>query len=413
MSSDLNLLYTDVEDSLRSTVRDLLSSRCPSDAVIAMYDGDRSVVGPLWRALSVDLGLAGLLVPESLGGAGASAREAAVVLEELGRSAAPVPFLTSAVVATAVLSGWASATSIHVDGNGGRSGNTTAAAVQVDGNGDPATAAADLLSTLAAGERTAALAVPFSASSWSFVPHVVVDGDGALTGRVTSVAGALEADVLLVPVAVPDDAAAAAGSGVAPGGVEIRAVEVAAADVAPVTSLDMSRQLADVSFDGAASQVVVRAGSGEAAVRRALGLGAALMASEQLGVAQWCLDTTIAYLKERRQFGRVVGGFQALKHRLADLYTLVEQARAAARYAAATAAEGDPDAQVAASVAQAFCSDVALKAAEECVQLHGGIGMTWEHPAHLYLKRAKADQIALGTPGAHRARLGELVDLSA
>ncbi|HSE56263.1 MAG TPA: acyl-CoA dehydrogenase family protein, partial [Nocardioidaceae bacterium] len=120
-----------------------------------------------------------------------------------------------------------------------------------------------------------------------------------------------------------------------------------------------------------------------------------------------------AYLKERRQFGRVVGGFQALKHRLADLYTLVEQARAAARYAAATAAEGDPDAQIAASVAQAYCSDVAVRAAEECVQLHGGIGMTWEHPAHLYLKRAKADQIALGTPGAHRARLGELVDLPA
>ncbi|HET7533809.1 MAG TPA: acyl-CoA dehydrogenase family protein [Nocardioidaceae bacterium] len=397
MSSDLNLLYTDVEDSLRSTVRDLLSSRCPSDAVIAIHDGDRSVVSPLWRALAVDLGLAGLLVPESLGGAGASAREAAVVLEELGRAAAPVPFLTGAVVATAVLSGWPSATSIHVDGHG-----------------DPATAAADLLSALAAGERTAALAVPFSASSWSFVPHVVVDGDGALTGRVTSVAGALEADVLLVPVAVPDGAAAeAAGSGVAPGGVEIRAVEVAAADVAPVTSLDMSRQLADASFDGAASQVVVPAGSGEAAVRRTLDLGAALMASEQLGVAQWCLDTTIDYLKERRQFGRVVGGFQALKHRLADLYTLVEQARAVARYAAATAAEGDPDAQIAASVAQAYCSDVAVKAAEECVQLHGGIGMTWEHPAHLYLKRAKADQIALGTPGAHRARLGELVDLPA
>ena len=395
MSSDVNLLYTDVEDSLRSTVRDLLGSRCPSDAVIAMYDGDRSVVGPLWRALTVDLGLAGLLVPESLGGAGASAREAAVVLEELGRSAAPVPFLTSAAVATAVLSGWPSATSI-----------------EVDPNGDPA--AADLLSALAAGERTAALTVPFSAGSWSFVPHVVVDGDGALTGRVTSVAGALEADVLLVPVAVPDGAAAAAaGSGVAPGGVEIRAVEVAAADVAPVTSLDMSRQLADVSFDGAPSQVVVPAGSGEAAVRRALDLGAALMASEQLGVAQWCLDTTVAYLKERRQFGRVVGGFQALKHRLADLYTLVEQARAAARYAAATAAEGDPDAQIAASVAQAYCSDVAVRAAEECVQLHGGIGMTWEHPAHLYLKRAKADQIALGTPGAHRAHLGELVDLPA
>jgi alkylation response protein AidB-like acyl-CoA dehydrogenase len=109
----------------------------------------------------------------------------------------------------------------------------------------------------------------------------------------------------------------------------------------------------------------------------------------------------------------VVGGFQALKHRLADLYTLVESARAAARYAAATAAAGDDDRDVAASVAAAYCSDVAVRAAEECIQLHGGIGMTWEHPAHLYLKRAKADQIALGSPGAHRALLADLVHLPA
>ncbi|HEX6248700.1 MAG TPA: acyl-CoA dehydrogenase family protein, partial [Nocardioidaceae bacterium] len=177
--------------------------------------------------------------------------------------------------------------------------------------------------------------------------------------------------------------------------------------------LDMTRQIADVSFDGAAADLVVEAAAGGAAVRDALLAGAALLASEQVGIAQWCLDATVAYLKERRQFGRVVGGFQALKHRLADLYTEVEQARAAARYAAATLAEGDPDAEVAACVAQSYCSDVAVRAAEECIQLHGGIGMTWEHPAHLYLKRAKADQLALGSPEEHRVHLAELVDLPA
>ena len=109
----------------------------------------------------------------------------------------------------------------------------------------------------------------------------------------------------------------------------------------------------------------------------------------------------------------MVGGFQAIKHRLADLYVVVESASAAARHAAVTTAEQDPDRTVAASVAQAYCSGAAVRAAEECVQLHGGIGMTWEHPAHLYLKRAKADQIAFGTPGRHRALLGELVDLPA
>ena len=400
MSSDLNLLYTDVEDDLRSSVRDLLSSRCPADAVIALYGGDRSLVTPLWRSLAVELGLAGLLVPESFGGAGASAREAAVVLEELGRFAAPVPFLTSSVVAAAVLGGGSPAGSVQVHDFDGRAAGSRVDSGQVHDSGE---LGASLLKALAAGERTPALAVPLAASPWSFEPTVTASG-GALTGRGTSVAGALEADVLLVPVAVDGGGSAA---------VEVRAVDAADAEITPVTSLDMTRQVADVSFDGASSRVVVPADSGAAAVRNALQVGAALMASEQVGVAQWCLDTTVAYLRERRQFGRVVGGFQSLKHRLADLYTLVEQARAAARYAAATVAEGDPDQEVAASVAQAYCSDVAVKAAEECVQLHGGIGMTWEHPAHLYLKRAKADQIALGTPAAHKAHLGELVDLPA
>jgi len=119
----------------------------------------------------------------------------------------------------------------------------------------------------------------------------------------------------------------------------------------------------------------------------------------------------VAYLKVRRQFGRPVGGFQALKHRIADLYAEVEAASAAARYAAAALATGE-DIPIAARVAASYCSDVAVHAAEEAVQLHGGIAMTWEHPAHLYLKRAKADQIALGTPSQHRAGLASLVDIA-
>jgi alkylation response protein AidB-like acyl-CoA dehydrogenase len=364
--SDLNLLYTDVEDDLRASVRGLLADRCDPAAVVATYDRDRSLVAGLWKALAADLGLAGLLVPEDRGGAGASAREAAVVLEELGRSAAPVPFLTSAVVATTVL---------------------------LDSD-------TDLLGALAAGGLTAALVVPLSTAPDGPLPGVRRGDDGRLAGTVTSVAGALEADILLVPVAVAD-------------GVEVIAVPVVEAKVDPVVSLDMTRQLADVTLDGVTGELVVPAADGEVAVRRALGAGAALMASEQVGIAQWCLTTTVAYLKERRQFGRAVGGFQALKHRLADLFVAVESAAAAARYAAATLAEEDPDHEVATVVAQAYCGEVAVHAAEEAVQLLAGIGMTWEHPAHLYLKRAKADQIAFGTSGAHRVRLAGLVDLPA
>lgn len=359
--SELDLLYTEVEEELRASVRSLLSARCDPVAVTRLYDGDRSVVDGLWKALSVEIGLAGLLVPEEHGGEGASFREAAVVLEELGRVIAPVPFLTSAVIATTLL--------LDSDTN--------------------------LLRSLVSGQQTAALAVTWSTDPNSVIPLVRVV-DGRLSGTITSVAGALEADLLLIPASTPD-------------GIAVYAVAASEAMLAPVVSLDMTRQLANVTLDGATGTMVNT--NADAAIRRALEAGAALLASEQLGIARWCLDTTVGYLKERRQFGRIVGGYQALKHRLADLYTGVESAAAAARYAAATLAAGDPDAPVAAAIAQAFCGDLAVTAAEEAVQLHGGIGMTWEHPAHLYLKRAKADQIALGTPGRHRARLGELVNL--
>ena len=360
---DLDLLYADVEDDLRATVRRLLDQRCSPQAVAALYDGDRSVVEPLWKTLATDLGLAGLLVPEERGGAGASAREAAVVLEELGRATAPVPFLTSSVVATTLL----------------------------------LESESPLVSALATGEKTAALAVPLSLAPFDHIPAVALDR-GLLTGSVTSVAGALEADVLLV--------AATTAHGLA-----LYAVPTSEVRLKPVVSLDMTRQLADVTLPGALGEPVLL--DADPAIRRALQAGAALLASEQLGVARWCLENTVDYLKYRRQFGRVVGGFQALKHRLADLYTGVESAAAAARYAAATHATGSDDIAVATSVAQSYCSDLAVTAAEEAVQLHGGIGMTWEHPTHFYLKKAKADQLAFGGPGAHRRHLAGLVDLPA
>jgi alkylation response protein AidB-like acyl-CoA dehydrogenase len=176
-------------------------------------------------------------------------------------------------------------------------------------------------------------------------------------------------------------------------------------------SLDLTRPVADIELFAATARPLAGPTSAALALNRALLTGAGLLASEQLGVAQWCLDETVRYLGERHQFGRVVGSFQAIKHRLADLWLEVVSARAAARNAADALATNTPDAPIAVAVAQAYCSSVAVHAAEEAVQLHAGIGMTWEHPAHLYLKRAKADEIALGTPGRHRAALAGLVDL--
>lgn len=358
-----DLLYSDTEDALRDSVRQLFADRCPLEAVTKCYDAPSQDFSGVWRTLAAELGVAGLLVPESLGGAGASAREAAVVMEEIGRAVAPVPFLSSAVLATVALL---------------RAGDT------------------ETVAGLASGQVTAALVVPLSTAPWDEVIGLSVGADG-LSGQVTSVAGAGEADVLVVPVAGSE-------------GLELHTVsrDDAGLQVLPRLALDMTRPLADVHFSGAASTAV---GAGAEAIAAALDTGATLLASEQLGLAQWCFDTTLAYAKERKPFGRAIGSYQAIKHRLSDLWFEVSSATSAARFAADASARGDDDAAIAASLAQAYCSGVAVHAAEECVQLHGGIGMTWEYPAHLFLKRAKSDQLAFGTAYRHRSRLADLVDL--
>ncbi|MFK4145985.1 acyl-CoA dehydrogenase family protein [Streptomyces sp. NPDC004065] len=354
-----DLLYSEEEEALRSAVRDLLTDHCDPAGVIARVESRTPHDLALWTSLADGMGLAGLLVPEKLGGHGATHREAAVVLEELGRAVAPVPYLTSAVVATEALL---------------------------------ACADEELLGALASGRTRGALAVGLHAAPGAAFPAARLEG-GALHGELTGIADAAAADVLLVPA---DD-----------GG--LYAVDAQAVTVTPQVSLDLTRPLAAVRLDGASGR---RLGAAEPAVRRALRAGAGLLASEQLGLADWTLTETVRYLKERKQFNRPVGGFQAIKHRLAQLWLEVAGLRAAARNAADALAR-DEDVDVAVAVAQAYAAPVAVHAAEEALQLHGGIGMTWEHPVHLHLKRAKADSIAYGTAGAHREALAGLVDLQA
>ncbi|MEU1011672.1 acyl-CoA dehydrogenase family protein [Streptomyces sp. NPDC005890] len=354
-----DLLYSEEEEALRAAVRDLLTDHCAPADVIARSESGTPFDRALWKSLAEGMGLAGLLVPEEQGGQGASHREVAVVLEELGRAVAPLPYLTSAVVATeAVLA-----------------------------CGDR-----ELSAQLASGRTIGVLAVGLATAPGAGITAVRVE-NGTLHGELTGIADAAVADVLLVPA---DD-----------GG--LYAVTADAVTVTPQVSLDLTRPLATVTLTGAAGR---RVGDAEPAVRRALRAAAGLLASEQLGVADWALTETVRYLKERKQFNRPVGGFQALKHRLAQLWLEVVNLRAAARAAADALASGE-DTDVTVAVAQAYAAPVAVRATEEAVQLHGGIGMTWEHPAHLYLKRAKADSIAYGTAGAHREALAELAELQA
>jgi alkylation response protein AidB-like acyl-CoA dehydrogenase len=387
-----DLLYGDAETELRAAVRSLFDDRGGWREVLARTETAETYDTGLWRTLAADLGCAGLLIPEASGGAGASYREAAVVAEETGRAVAPVPYLGSAVVATAAL---LAAESSGASGSGVSPGGSTA--------GDD-----DLLAALADGTATAALAVPFAAAPGARPEPTVrlgppapgpEDGGYLLSGTVTGVADALPASVLLVPA-----------DGVPYGLYAVRAAD-AGVSVTPVVSLDMTRQLADVTLDGVPGRRIATGAAAEQAVAAALTAGAAVLASEQLGLAERCLEITVTYLKERRQFARPIGSFQALKHRAADLWVGVTQARAAARYAAACLAREDADTPVAVALAKAACSDIAVKAAQECVQLHGGIGFTWEHPAHLYLKRATSSLIGFGTADHHRASLAGLVNL--
>ncbi|MFE7853079.1 acyl-CoA dehydrogenase family protein [Streptomyces sp. NPDC057403] len=354
-----DLLYSEEEEALRAAVRDLLADHCDAPGVIARTESDAPHDLAAWKALADGMGLAGLLVPEAQGGQGAGHREVAVVLEELGRAVAPVPYLTSAVVATEALLEC----------------------------GDE-----ELLGRLASGRTVAALAVGLHRAPGTAFAVARLE-NGTLHGELTGIADAAAADVLLVPA---ED-----------GG--LYAVQASDATVTPQVSLDLTRPLAGVVLAGAPGR---RLGDAEPAVRRALRAGAGLLASEQLGLAEWALTETVRYLKERKQFNRPVGGFQALKHRLAQLWLEVVNLRAAARNAADALATGE-DVDLAVAVAQAYAAPVAVHAAEEALQLHAGIGMTWEHPIHLYLKRAKADSIAYGTAGAHRSEVAELVDLQA
>jgi alkylation response protein AidB-like acyl-CoA dehydrogenase len=437
-----DLLYSETERDLAAALGDLLADRAAAADVIARTETAETYDAKLWRTIAAEIGIAGLLIPEALGGAGASYRELAAAAERFGAAVAPVPYLGSAAVATAVL--LSAARSAAAESTAAAEAHAAAAAgagqplsgpaamardaalrgrppggVAGTGGADTGSSAtgsagasvspaAALLRNLAEGTVTAALAVSVTTAPGAAFPTAVrVAGPGEetgtvkLRGQIRAVADALPADVLLVPA-----------DGV-PGALYLLQATGPGVHRTPLVSLDMTRQLCDITLDDAPARQIVVGQAAEAAVAAGLSAGAAILAAEQLGLAQRCLDMTVAYAKERRQFARQIGSFQAVKHRLADLWTTIALARAASRYAAACLADDDQDAPVAVALAKSACSDAAVLAAQECVQLHGGIGFTWEHPAHLYLKRAKAASAAFGTPGAHRAALAQLADLPA
>ncbi len=441
----VDLLYSETERDLAAALADLLARAAAPADIIARTERPETCDPKLWRTVAAEIGIAGLLIPEALGGAGASYRELAAAAEQFGAAVAPIPYLGSAAVATAVLlsaaraaardrgaasgvgpsgAGRAGATAPGSDGTpdarqplSGPAAAVRDAALRAraasGGSGASGTAtvspAAGLLRQLAEGTITAALAVSVGTG-----PGAPFPGDARVTGRAEGSPGGvrLRGTIRAVPDALPADILLVPADGV-PGALYVVEANGAGVHRTPLTSLDMTRQLCDITLDGALATPVAVGAAAEAALSAGLAAGAVVLAAEQLGLAQRCLDMTVEYVRERRQFARQIGSFQAVKHRLADLWTTITLARAASRYAAACLADDDPDAPVALALAKSACCDAAVTAAQECVQLHGGIGFTWEHPAHLYLKRAKAASVAFGTPGAHRAALAGLANLPA
>ncbi|MEV0202573.1 acyl-CoA dehydrogenase family protein [Nonomuraea sp. NPDC050691] len=299
--------------------------------------------GASWGMFAGELGVAGLAVPEEHGGAGCGPAEVAAVAEELGRTLSPHPFLQTAVLA-----------------------------VEAVKAGGDAEAMARLLPVLAGGGRSATVALP---------------GDGDLVLENGLLSG-------VVPYAPAGDLVLAYAGG--------RLVEAEPTRRVPHRTMDESRPLEELTFE----RVPVRPAGDGSGWTRVRDLGVAALAAEQTGGAAACLEMATAHAGARHQFGRPIGSFQAVKHKLADLLLLVESARSAALGAAGAEAE---DLEEAAAIAGSYCSEAYLTAAGENIQIHGGIGVTWEHPAHRYFKRATSDAQLFGPPQAHRARLAARV----
>lgn len=384
------LAETEERAQLRAVLRDLF-------AAASGPDDDRK----LWSRLAGEIGVPGLAIPEEYGGSGFSFTELAVALEEAGRALAGGPLLSTAVLAgyTLLLAGDPEACRRYLPGIA--AGTLTATVAGFDDHGD-------LTATPEAGGWTGTGRADF-----------VLDGAGADLLLIAAPVAREPVDRLASEESrarPAPDAPARAGAGLA--------LFACAGDAPGLTReartvLDDTRPQALITLRRTPLIPIDVRDDPAAVVARVLDIGRAALAAEQVGGSAHALDATVAYVRERHQFGRPVGSFQAVQHRLADLLVEVEAARSAAAYAAACVtttpdqSTGWDELAVAAAAAQVVCSETLRRATEEYVQLHGGIGFTWEHPAHRYVRRARSAEVLFGTADDHRARLARLLGLAA
>ncbi len=370
----MDFAFSEEQEEFRETLRRCLEEKSPSSEVRRLMETRDGFDRGVWKQMAGELGLQGLHIPESYGGQGFGFLELGIVLEEMGRVLFCSPYLSTVGLATSAIL------------NVGSEAQKKA-----------------LLPSIASGETIATLALVEPGGEWEAGSIELVarpDGDGfRLSGSKTFVTDGHTADLIVVAARLEGTR----GSD----GITLLSVlsDTQGMSAMPLATLDLTRKQARLEFADVRAQALGEPGGAAGALARTLDQGCVLLAAESAGGAARCLEAAVDYAKHRVQFGRPIGSFQAIKHKCAEVLLEVESAKSAVYWASWVAEEKEEDLAQAASVAKSLCGDGYLRAAAENIQIHGGMGVTWEADPQLYLKRAKTNEELLGSPGYHRARL--------
>ena len=376
----MNFAFSDEQEELRRIIRQFLEAKSPSSEVRRLMETTEGYDPAVWSQMAEQLGLQSLAIPEEYGGQGYSFVELGIALEEMGRVLLAAPYFSTVVLAAnAIL-------------NAGSDEDKK-----------------NLLPGIASGETIAAFAFTEPNGKWD-VTGITMEatnrgGEWTLNGTKSFVIDGHTANTIVV-------VARAAGTSGSDGiGFFTVAGDAAGLTRTPLATMDQTRKQAKLEFADVKATPLGEAGQGFAAYSKTLDLAAVALANEMIGGAQFVLDMSVEYAKVRVQFGRPIGSFQAIKHKCADMLLEVESGKSAAYYAAWCAAEDNEELPVVAALAKAYISDAYFHCAAENIQIHGGIGFTWEHDAHLYFKRAKSSEILLGDATYHRELLAQRIGI--
>src|SRR5436309_2774245 len=376
----MNFAFSEEQEQLREAVRRFLEAKSPSTEVRRLMETTEGYDPAVWSQMAQELGLQSLHIPEEYGGQGFTFVELGIVLEEMGRVLLCAPYFSTVVLA---------ADAIMNAGTPDQQGK--------------------LLPGIAAGETIAALAFTEPNGKWDAAGiEMVAKGSGegyTLDGTKMFVIDGHTANLIVVAARLDGTSGE--------DGISFFTVDADAAGLTrtPLATMDQTRKQAKLEFDNVPATLIGTDGAGWNALERVLDLAAVALAAEQVGGAQKVLEMAVEYAKVRVQFGRPIGSFQAIKHKCADMLLEVESAKSAAYYAGWCASELNDELPSVASLAKAYCSEAYFHATAENIQIHGGIGFTWEHPAHLYFKRAKSSELLFGDPTYHRELLAQRIGI--